>query len=304
MDLDLVTKCSLNLLALFGINQDLLKKKLMELKRDINSYKSFLEIMTEEMYSKKLYKPVNKFHINKYKLFEEIGNQNFEEGENIHTNNKLLKAQRCLEYIYNNKFKDKVLSLKLKFIRPKSLILNNFDKFVNNNDKIDSNDKYYKSLLESFYLLQSHNTQGKIPDNLYNSIYDILVDIHILYDIPFVTIKIKEEIDFSNTKKVLENSLMQINLKSNRNISNKSVSFENLNKQDSVSLKTISSTGLNTNVKITNFQQKIKLNKNYFEKYIKKIVLFCIFCVLVVYVIILIYQLTVIKNIFNIFLAF
>jgi hypothetical protein len=56
-------------------------------------------------------------------------------------------------------------SLKLKFKRKKSLIINNFDKFVNNNDKIDLNDKYYKSLLDSFYVLQNHQYQDKIPAN-------------------------------------------------------------------------------------------------------------------------------------------
>ena len=306
LDLDLITKCNLNLLALFGINQDLLKKKLNEIKININNYKAFLEAMTEEIYSKKLYKPGNKFNTVKYKLFEEIENQNFEESENMHINNKLLKAQRCLENIYNNKFKDKSHSMKLKFKRPKSLIINNFDKFVNNNDKIDLNDKYYKSLLESFYLLQSRNAQNKLSRNIYN----ILIDIHILYDVPFIVIKIKEEIDYSIEKKDvrMEKPLIQANLNiNNLNMkqSNKNVSFDAQQiKQDSISLISISSVGINTNLKITNFQQRIKLDKNFFERYVKTIVVISILCVLLVYIIILVYQLNVIENIFNIFLAF
>ena len=305
MDLDLVTKCNLNLLTLFGINQDVLKKKLGELKMHINNYKSYLEIKTEEIYSKKLYKPGNKYNIVKYKLFDEIENQNFEESENMHVNNKLLKAQKCLENIYNNKFKDKLHSMKIRLKRAKSLVINNFDKFVNNNDKIDFNDKYYKSLLESFYLLQNHGLQNKMSGNLYQSIYNIVMDIHILYDVPFITIKIKEEIDFSSNKKDLSMDKELIDAKLNLNLknSNKNVSFEALNKQDSIS-PTVSSVGLGTNLKITNFKQKFNLNKNLFEKYIKKFVLFCIFCDLVLYIIILIYQLNVVQNIINIFLAF
>ena len=302
LDLDLVTKSNLNLLALFGINQELLKNKLTEIKSDINRYKIFMEAKTEEIFSRKLYKPANKFNVVKYKLFEEIENQNFEETENMHVNNKLLRAQRCLEHIYNHKFKDKLNSLKLKFKRPKSLILNNFDKFVNNNDKIDLNDKYYKSLLECFYLLQSQQAQNKIPGN---SIYEIVADIHVLYEIPFITIKIKEQLDFSMNQKDIEveKPIIHTNINLIAKTSSKNVSFDTQCKMDSISQKTISSAGLG-HTKITNFQQIIKLNKNFLEKYIKIIVVFSIVCVLVVYIAILIYQLDVIQNIYNIFMAF
>ena len=316
MDLDLINKSNLNLLSLFGINQELIKKKLSEIKIQISDYKYYLEIMTEEIYSKKMYKSSNKFNNNqKYRIFEELENQNFEESDGCHVNNKLLKAQKCLENIYNDKFKDKMKALKLKFKRPKSLILNNFDKFVNNNDKIDFNDKYYKSLLESFYLMQNQNMQSKSLGNAINNIYSIIVDIHILYDVPFITIKINEEFDFSLNKKeselekpsILNKTISNSNTKQNMN---KNVSFDVANKQDSFSLLTkftinsISSVGLPTNLKIANFEEKIKLNKGIFERYIKQIVIFCIFCVLVVYIIILVYQLIIVENIFNIFLAF
>ena len=303
LDLDLVTKCNLNLLVLFGINQDLIKKKLNEIKVDIVNYKSFLEAMTEEIYSKKLYKPANKYNSVKYKLFDEIENQNFEENENMFVNNKLLKAQRCIERIYNHRFKDKIHTMKLIFKRPKYLIINNFDKFVNNNEKIDLNDKNYRSLLESFYLFQNQYTQNKINGN---SIYNILVDIHILYDIPFITIKIKEEIDFSTKKKDLETEkpLIQANFNLIAKTSSKNVSFDLQNKQYSISQRTISSVGIGDISRNTNFEKIIKLNKNFLEKYIKVIVVVSIFCVLVVYIAILVYQLNVIQNIYNIFVAF
>ena len=316
MDLDLIAKCNMNLLALFGINQELIKKKLSEIKLNIIDYKYFLEIMTEEIFSKKLYKSANKYNVVKYKLFDEIESQNFEESENYHINNKLLKTQRCLEYIYNNKFKDKMHSLKLKFKRQKSLVLNNFDKFVNNNDKIDFNDKYYKSLLESFHLLQSNNIQNKTIGNMCN-VYSIDVDMHILYDVPLITIKIKEQYDMSISKpeeieKPLGQNKSNIHLNLTKQSTNsKNVSFDVPNKQDSLSQLTrltndgsVSSIGLPANLRIINFEEKSKLDKSFFERYIKQIVLFCIFCVLVVYVAILVYQLNVIDNIFNIFLAF
>ena len=190
-------------------------------------------------------------------------------------------------------------SLKLKFKRKKSLIINNFDKFVNNNDKIDLNDKYFKSLLESFYSLQ----QNKIPAN---SIYNIMIDIHVLYEIPFVTIKIKEELDFSNNNQKeleMEKPLIKANVNLIEKTNSKNISFEPQYKMDSLSQKTISSIGFG-NSKITNFQKIIKLKKGFCEKYVKIIVVISIICVLVVYVAILIYQLTVIENIFNIFFAF
>ena len=314
MDLDLISKCNMNLLALFGINQDLVKKKLSEIKLNIIDYKYFLEIMTEEIFSKKLYKSANKYNVVKYKLFDEIESQNFEESENYHINNKLLKTQKCLEHIYNNKFIDKMNSLKLKFKRPKSLVLNNFDKFVNNNDKIDFNDKYYKSLLDSYHFVQSNNSQNKALGNITN-IYTINIDMHILYDVPLITIKIKEVYENSVNKiEEIEKPLIQNKSNINLNLtkqSNKNVSFDMPNKQDSFSQLTrltyndsISSVGLPANLRITSLEEKIKLGKGFFERYIKEIVVFCIFCVLVVYVAILVYQLNVINNIFNIFLAF
>ena len=306
LDMDLIGKCNLNLLALFGINQDLLQKKLNEIKVNINKYKSYLNAMTEEFYSKKLYTHINKFNTVKYKLIEELENQNFDEGENNFINNKLLKAQRCLEHIYNNKFNNKIKSMKLKFKRPKFLILNNFDKLVNNNDKIDLNDKYYKSLLESFYLFQNKNAQNKQHINTSNIIYNILADIHILYDIPFITIKIKEEINYSLDKKDLikEKPLIQANLNLNLDTNNGKISSNKQNKQELISQRSTTSISQFANVKIMDFQQKIKTEKNCLERYIKKIVVLSIVCVLVVYIIILIYQLNVIENIFNIFLAF
>ena len=49
-NLDLVSKCNINLLGLFNINQDILKKKLEKIKRDISNYKPYLEARTEEIY--------------------------------------------------------------------------------------------------------------------------------------------------------------------------------------------------------------------------------------------------------------
>ena len=174
---------------------------------------------------------------------------------------------------------------------------------MNNNDKMDLNDKYYKSLLDSFYTFQNQHSQNKIHGNI---IYNILADIHILYDIPFITIKIKEEIDFSMNKNELdiEKPLIQTNVNLLPKNSDKNVSFDYQNRLDSISQPTISSFGIGGGSKIKNFEQMIKLKKNYLEKYINKIVFFSIFCVLVVYIIILVYQLNVINNIYNIFIAF
>jgi hypothetical protein len=109
---------------------------------------------------------------------------------------------------------------------------------VNNNDKIDLNDKYYKSLLDSFYLLQNQHAQNKIPGK---SVYDIMVDIHIIYEIPFIIIKIKEELDFSMNQKNLEGekSIINTNLNLIAKTSSRNVSFDAQNKIDTISQNTI-----------------------------------------------------------------
>ena len=304
LDLDLISKSNLNLLGLFGINHDLMKKKIMEMKNNIFDYKNYLEIMMNEVYSKKLYKQGNKYNYIKYKLFDEIENHNFEESENFNmanTNNKLLRAQKYIENIYNDKFDEKINNIKLMFKKPKSIVLNNFNKYVNNNDKIDLNDKSYKALLESFYLFQSNNT-------ISNIIYTIFINIHIIYDVPFITIKIKEDIDLNKAYE-LEKPLIEgkINIKEKRVnlITNKGDRIDTLSQMAKGQTDdTVTSMGLNVNLKMANFQKNNKNKIHFFERYIKELVVIFICGVLIVYVFILTYQLGVIQNIYNIFLAF
>ena len=91
-----------------------------------------------------------------------------------------------------------------------------------------------------------------------------MVDIHVLYEIPFVTIKIKEELDFSNNNNIkelgVEKPLIKANVNLNEKTNSKNISFEPQYKMDSISQKTISSIGFG-NSKITNFQKIIKLKK-------------------------------------------
>ena len=317
LDIDLINKCNINLLSIFGINPDLIKKKLNLILPLINEYKYNLDIMTEEIFTKKLFKQINKFNSIKFKLLEEIENHNIEENDNTF-DTKLLKAQKCLEIIYNNKFVDNIKTPILQFKKSKSSIYNNFNKYINNNDKVDYNDKTYRKLIESFIMFQNYNQQNKNSLTNSNIMYNFYIKLNILYDVPFILIKFNEE-ESSTIKDNRDNIIIQrkiptvntlgLNNNFNNNYNNNlsygpSIKGDQNTRTHTNNTRDKSPTATSSIVKIINYQNKIKLNASCFEKYIKKIVLIFIFCVLVVYIAILVYQLNMIQYCYNIFLAF
>ena len=315
LDMDLINKCNINLLSIFGINTDFIKKKISGIMPILTEYKYNLDILTEEIFARKLFKQLNKINSIKFKLLEELENQNLEENDNSY-NLKLLKAQKSLEVIYNNNFIDKIKTPILYLKKPKSLIISNFNKYINNNEKIDYNDKSYKKLIESFIMFQNYNQQNKSPNsgNVSNSMYHFYIKFDILYDVPFISIKFNEEADSSslmnqNVDNIIARKMTGYNALS-INDNYKNVSFggsvkggENTRTHTNET-RNRTATATSAAIKILNFQHKIKLNITLFEKYIKEIVLFLIICVLLVYIIILVYQLSVIEDCYNIFLAF
>ena len=166
IDIYLIKKFNVNLLSIFGINPEFIKKKLSDIAPIINEYKYNLNLMAEEIFTKKLFKQVNKFNTIKYKILEEIGRLNLDENDN-NFNNKLLKAQKCLEKIYNNEIKES-LNCPILFVKKsKSIIYNNFNKYSDNNDKIDFDDKSFKNLVNSFLLF--FNNQNNNINSINNS---------------------------------------------------------------------------------------------------------------------------------------
>ena len=314
LDLNLINKCNVNLFAIFGINQDFIRRKLSGIMPMINEYKYNLDILTEEIFTKKLFKQINKFNNIKYKLLEEIESHNVEENDSTF-DNKLIKAQKCLELIYNNKFKEVVKTPILQLKKSKATVLNNFNKYINNNDKIDFNDKSYKALIESFLMFQNFNQQNKNQNsqNTLNSIYSYTLKINILYDVPFISIQINEEEDSSVINQnidsnIINKKLAAVNLAlidNQKNVSyGPSIKGEQNTRTYTDNTRNRSTTNTSAAVKILNFQNKVKSNITFFEKYIKEIILTLIMCVLIVYIIILIYQLNVVTLCYNIFMAF
>ena len=166
IDIYLIKKFNVNLLSIFGINPEFIKKKLSDIAPIINEYKYNLNLMAEEIFTKKLFKQVNKFNTIKYKILEEIGRLNLDENDN-NFNNKLLKAQKCLEKIYNNEIKDVKKS--------KSIIYNNFNKYSDNNDKIDYDDKSFKNLVNSFLLFFNYQNNNINSINNSKNLYIIFI---------------------------------------------------------------------------------------------------------------------------------
>ena len=218
--------------------------------------------------------------------------------------------------VYNNKFRDYIKTPILQFKKSKSLVNFNFNKYMNNNDKIDYNDKSYKNLVESFMMFQNYNQQNKNPNsqNNPNGIYNFFVKLEVLFDVPFISIKFNEEEDSSVNSQNVENILFQRkpttsnNLGLNDNYKNlsyrPSIKGEQNTRTHTDNTRDRSLTATSAIVKIVNFQNKIKLNINFFDKNIKKIIISLIISVLIVYIIILIYQLSVVNHCYNIFLAF
>jgi hypothetical protein len=82
IDLDLINKFKINLITIFGLSQEYIKKLLNNVMPIINEYKYNLDITTGEIFAKKLFKQVNKLNSVKYKLLEDIENYNIDENDN------------------------------------------------------------------------------------------------------------------------------------------------------------------------------------------------------------------------------
>ena len=167
-------------------------------------------------------------------------------------------------------------------------------------------------MIQNYNQLANKNTNG--GTNNINSTYFYSIRLSVLYDVPFVSIKITEKIDGSLIDQSLDNNtfinnkIAKIN-SMGMNENYKNVSYAGSTKEQNTRTHTNNTrnrtaTATSAALKIITFQNKIKLNKNFFEKYIKEIVIIFICCVLLVYVVILVYQLQVIKICYNIFLAF
>ena len=311
LDMHLLNKYNVNLLSIFDINLEILKKKLIEFMPIINEYKYNLDIMNEEIFAKKLFKQINKFNSNKLKILEEMERHNLDENKN-NFENKLLKAQKYLEKIYNHKFIDNIKSPTLVFKKNKSSIFNNIYKYVNNNDTIYNNEKSYKKLIDSFSMFLNCHNQNKYLNtiNLSKFFYKFYIKFEILYDISFILIKFNEVKDFSiitENETIISdqiNIFVEYNENYNKLFVNNSLKGEQNNRMYTNETRNKSSSATLTITKFLNFQYIIKLNLNLFEKNIKIIIFFFICYVLCVYIVILIYQLNVVENCYNIFLAF
>ena len=311
LDLNLISNFKLNLLSIYNIDENKIKERLNIFKPLLDEFKYSLDIKSEEFFTKKLFKQPNKNKIGKFKLIEEIENRQNEEEKNvININEKTLKTQRIIESIYNNKNKKKIKIPGLKFNTVKGKVIQNINKYLSENENIDFNDKSYNKLSESFGLFKNC-TDKSLDKNLNNhtidNIIDITIKIEILYDTPFISVKIHEQI---NNDELTNHNLVPFSrefstrkgTKSSNKLSNNNRTIDT-GKKSMTTLKsqTISTIAI---TKMLNIQNKFKENKTKCEKYISQIIFFLLFCIFIVYIIILIYQLKIVSNLKLIFLAF
>ena len=140
--------------------------------------------------------------------------------------------------------------------------------------------------------------------NTSKSFYHYYIKQEIIYDVPFILIKINEVGGSSNKEQFFDNrKIKNINYNNDnfRNFSYSSKIEHNSKVPTNETRNKLTTTS--ASVKILHFQHK-KLNKSFIVKYIKEIIIFLICCVLCIYTVILIYQLNLVNNSYNIFLAF
>ena len=316
LDLNLISNCKMNLLNLFEIEEEVIKKTEKRFLQKLDDFKYALDIMGEEFFVKKLFKSENKNITRKFKLIDMIENRNIESTSNKEDFKlQRLKVQKTIENIYNNKHKNHIKGPILNFRTKKKNVVNNISKLLNENDYVDINEKYCVEASEFFIRFQNSNNSNVnlngnnkvVEDNSFN----IMVKFDILYDTLFISVKIKEEMTQKGNE--LNNQLLRKDSKFSyltHNPDLKNTSHYSLNKTQQTSMKkpttqmSYTESNLKVSNKLTNLRNKFNSSKTQCEKSIKEIIFTLVFIILILYIIILVYQLNFIRNLKIIFLAF
>ena len=309
LSLSLISKFNINILKLFEIPKEYLRKKFNDEYEVIREHKYRLGITAEEYFTKRLFK--DRYNdIKKFGLLEYL-NKNYKmngRSEDLFKQ-RINKVKKDLEDMYNGKIDKNVKLRSLNLIRKKNKIIENIVNTIDKFTDIDLQNYDYKKLVESRNKLKKYEEEEKAFS--LNIDLDIKVFIKMLYDQETYLVKFREiRYGKANPGALLPgvNSEEQA-LAKNKNIKKK---FPDEMSKNSImltnkSMNSFTGEKSKTNNSIVKREKMVKSitesSTMQYYKFINFIIIGLLLIMLIVYIIILLYQNSMIDTSHKIFLS-
>ena len=309
LSLGLISRFNINILKMFEIPKEYLKKKFETEYENVKEHKYRLGITAEEYFIKRLFKDKNNNDMKKFGLLEYL-NKNYRvngRSEDLFKQ-RINKVKKDLEDMYNGKI-DKNIKIKaLNLSRKKSKILENLVTTIDKFTDIDLQNHDYKRLVESRNRLKKYEEEDRFQ-NL-NIDFDINVLIKMLYDQEIYLVKFREirkgkikptEIVGGVISEKSTFNKNKIKKKIGDDMSKNSIILTNKSGQSFTGEKTKTNNSIIKREKMIKFMAEEKGLQYY--KFINVIIIGLLLVMLLVYIIILLYQNSMIETSHKIFLS-
>ena len=310
LSLSLISKFNINILKLYEIPKEYLKKKLNEEYEHIKEHKYRLGITAEEYFTKRLFQDKNNNDIKKFGLLEYL-NKNYRlngRSEDL-LKQRINKVKKDLEDMYNGKIDKNIKLRPLSLSRKKMKIMENLVGAIDKFTDIDLQNHDYKKLVEARNRLKKFEEEDKSLS--LDVDYEVKVFLKLLYDQEVYLVKFKEIVvgKGNNGEPIPENILEKQTLPQNK--SKKKLGVVDLSK-NSISLtnkSAVSYAGEKTKTNNSILKREIMIknisesNTMYYYQHINVIITGLLLIMLVIYIIILIYQNSMIDTSHKIFLS-
>ena len=302
LDFNLVRKYDIDLLYLFSLNENNLRKLVLKEKPQIDNIKNDISMLTEEYFVNKLFSANNRNN-RKFQLLDDL-EKNYSEGSSgIKFRKIITNAKRKMELIHNNKMNTKIKFQTLIIKKKKNEIVENYNKFLHEKINVDYTDKSFKALLDSFYKFKQFNnvnneTSG-FNEKICENIFEIKIYLRILYDTPFVMFVIEELMKVNEKKQpvIFANNFNKDLLMTKATIRKKTNVTCSITNESTVN-STISSINLNKTSQYNN-----KRKKYCCVKYIFLIISILLCLIFTIYITVIAYRIKMLNNSYDIFLA-
>ena len=308
LSVSLISKFNINLLKLFEIPKEYVRKKFNDEYDHIKEYKYRLSITAEEYFTKRLFKDKNN-DIKKFGLLEYL-NKNYRmngRSEDL-LKQRINKVKKDLEDMYNGAIDKNIKVKSLNLSRKKNKIIENMINTIDKFTDIDLQNMDYKKLLLSRNKLKKYEEEENV--SMLNIDFDIKIFIKMLYDQETYLIKFREivlgtkkpsELPEILTDKQIPTKNRNIKKKIPDDMSKNSIMLTNKSAHSYTGEKTKTNNSILKREKMFKTISESKGMRYY--GFINYIIIGLLLIMLIVYIIILIYQNSMIENSHKIFLS-
>ena len=309
LSLSLVSKFGINLLKIFDVPREYLRKKFNDEYEAIKEHKYRLGITAEEYFTKRLFK--DRYNdIKKFGLLEYL-NKNYKvsgRSEDL-LKQRINKVKKDLEDMYNGKIDKNVKLRSLNLMRKKIKVIENIINIIDKFTDIDLQNMDYKRLVESRNKLKKFEEEENNP--FLNIDLEMKIFIKVLYDQETYLIKFREIKYGKVSPRGMPPESNAGDISITKSKVNKKKKEDDMSK-NSIMLTTKSANSIygdksKTNNSILKRERMLKSISEsttlHYYKFINYIISGLLLIMLIVYIIILLYQNSMIETSHKIFLS-